>query len=519
MYLTQSLHRSLQQQPDRVAVHFKGRRRSFRELADRVARLASALRRLGLQPGDRVAILALNSDRYLELQMTIPWAGGVMNPCNTRWSTAEIAYSLNDSSTDFLFVDGTLFPAFQRLRNELTGLKAVIYCGDDAPPPETLDYEELILASEPVPDARRGGDELAGIFYTGGTTGRPKGVMLSHRNLCSSAMALMSEGVATPNGTYLHVAPMFHLADFGIANSYWVAGCAHAVVPAFDPATVLGAIAEYRVSDMLLVPTMIQFLVDYMHGKPPPDISTLRRIVYGASPIAEALLNRALLAFPGVEFVQAYGMTELSPIATINPAHYHRRENHSLGKLRSAGRASYCMEVRIVDPDGNEMPRGTVGEVLVRGPNVMLGYWKMPDATAVAIRDGWMHTGDGGYMDEDGFIYIVDRLKDMIITGGENVYSAEVENAIAQHPAVASCAVIGIPSSDWGETVHATVVLRSGCAVSAEEIMEHCRDRIAHYKCPRCVEFVDMLPLSGAGKILKTKLREQYWHGRSRSVS
>ncbi len=519
MYLTQSLHRSLQQQPERTAVLFSDRRRSFREFGDRVARLAGALQRLDMQAGERVAILAMNSDRYLELQMAIPWGGGVAVPCNVRWSPAEILHSLKDSGTTILAVDEALFPVFERLRHELTGLQAIVYSADGAVPAGALGHDELIAANAPVLDVRRGGTDLAGIFYTGGTTGSPKGVMLSHANLCSSAVALMGEGVATRGGTYLHVAPMFHLADFGIANAYWIAGCAHAAVPAFDPAGVLRAIARYGVSDMLLVPTMIQMLVDHMAKEPAADISTLKRIVYGASPIVESLLNRALLAFPGVELVQAYGMTELSPIATIHPAFYHRRENHALGKLRSAGRASYCMEVRVVDAADNEVARGTVGEVVVRGPNVMLGYWNMPEATAAAIRDGWMHTGDGGYMDDEGFIYIVDRIKDMIITGGENVYSAEVENALARHPAVASCAVIGIPSDEWGETVHASVVLRPGQPATADELIAHCRELIAHYKCPRRVDFVDALPLSGAGKILKNKLREQFWQGRSRSVS
>jgi long-chain acyl-CoA synthetase len=269
-----------------------------------------------------------------------------------------------------------------------------------------------------------------------------------------------------------------------------------------------------RVTHLLLVPTMIQPAM-----KKPRDPGSLQTIIYGASPITEAVLDRAMAALPSVSFVQAYGMTELSPLATINPARYHAVENRHLGKLRSAGRASFCTEVRIVDPEGRELPRGEVGEVAVRGPNVMLGYWNKPQQTAQADRDGWMQTGDGAYMDEDGFIFIVDRVKDMIISGGENVYCGEVENALAQHPAVQACAVIGIPDARWGEAVHAVVVRMPGNDSGADALIAHCKTLIAGYKCPRSVEFVEALPLSGAGKVLKTALRAPYWSGRERRVA
>lgn len=472
-----------------------------------------------MRAGDRVAMLALNSDRYLEYQMAVPWGGGVMNPCNVRWSPVEILYSLQDSGSTLLLVDDALLPVFERFRVDAECLRHVIYCGEGPPPDGTLDYETLLRSAEPVPDAVRRGDDLAGIFYTGGTTGKSKGVMLSHTNLGTSALALHGEALATPGGTYLHAAPMFHLADFGFSNLHWIAGSAHSVIRAFEPGAILRTIRQDQVTDVLLVPTMIQALVDHMEQQSAPAPGSLRRIVFGASPISESLLTRAMAVLPSVDFVQAYGMTELAPLATINPAFYHRAENRGLGKLRAAGRASFCTEVRIVDPQDNEVPRGTVGEVVVRGPNVMLGYWNKPDATATAIRGGWMHTGDGAHMDGDGFIYIVDRMKDMIISGGENVYSAEVENVMAQHPAVAACAVIGIPSEQWGETVHAVVVLRLGAEATAGDLIAHCRQYIAHYKCPRSVAFAEALPLSGAGKVLKAELRAPFWQGQSRRVS
>ncbi len=518
MYLTQALHRAVQQHPERIAVRCGDRRRTFRQLAERVARLAGALQKLGMQSGDRVAMLSLNSDRFLEYQMAVPWAGGVLNPCNTRWSAAEILYSLDDSGSTILLVDETFSTLAAQLRRDAVTLRELIYCGDGEVPPGMHGYDALLAGTAPVPDAVRRGEDLAGIFYTGGTTGFPKGVMLSHANLCCSGLALRAEGLATPGGTYLHAAPMFHLADMGLAMPQWIEGNTHAIVPAFHPELVLDTLERDRVTHVLLVPTMIQMMVDHPAMKKPRDLSALQTILYGASPISETVLERAMAALPGVGFVQAYGMTELSPLATINPAWYHTPEGRKQGKLRSAGRASYTSEVCIVDGDGIEVPRGAVGEVAVRGPTVMQGYWNKPEQTAAAVRDGWMHTGDGGYMDQDGFVFVVDRMKDMIVSGGENVYSAEVENALAQHPAVMASAVIGIPSAEWGESVHAVVVGKPGAGATAPELIAHCKTLIAGYKCPRSVEFRDALPLSGAGKILKTELRKPFWEGQQRQV-
>lgn len=518
MYLTQPLHRAVTLHPDRIVARFGQRQTSFKQFAERVSRLAGALQALGAKPDDRVAILSLNSDRYLEYMMAVPWAGAVLNPCNIRWSVAENRYALEDSDTHILLVDETFKGAAEALRSQSKVLREIIYTGDGQTPEGMHNYEALIQKSDPVPDALRRGDDLAGIFYTGGTTGFPKGVMLSHNNIVSCGLQIMAEQVVTMNGVYLHVAPMFHLADIGIAQAVWLAGNTHTILPMFNPEQVLECIARDRVTDVLLVPTMIQMLVDHPGMKQPRDLSSLRKVVYGASPISEAVLNRAFEVLPGVGFIQAYGMTELSPVATVNSAYNHTEEGRKLGKLRSAGRASYCCEVRIVDINDNEVPRGAVGEVVVRGPGVMQGYWNKPDLTAQAIRNGWMHTGDGAYMDEDGYIFIVDRMKDMIISGGENVFSVEVENAIAQHPAVATSAVIGVPSEKWGESVHAVVVLKPGQSVTEEDLIAHCKTLIAGYKCPHSVEFSEALPLSGAGKVLKTKLREPFWKGRERNV-
>jgi acyl-CoA synthetase (AMP-forming)/AMP-acid ligase II len=507
MYLTQSLHRSLQQNPDRPATIYRDRVRTVAESVDRIAHLAGALAALGVQPGDRVGILALNSDRYHEYLYAVAWVGAALNPVNIRWNPAEIAYSLRESDTRVLFVDDAFAPMIPALREQFPELATVIYCGDGDLPADALEYETLITENQPVEDTRTGGDDLLGVFYTGGTTGHPKGVMLSHNNVLTSALGAIASGqFITQRGRIMHAAPMFHLAAFGAWTAACLVGSTHVIVPMFSPAEVMRAIAEHRVTDTLLVPTMIQMLVDDP-AIGDSDLSSLVHLVYGGSPMPGALLERARKALPAVGFTQGYGMTEMAPaVALLMPA------DHDNPALRgAAGRAAPHVEVRIVDPGGQDVPRGDVGEVVARGDNVMLGYWNRPDDTAAAIRDGWLHTGDGGRMDENGYIFIVDRIKDMIITGGENVYSAEVENALASHPAVAACAVIGVPDSEWGERVHAVVVLLPGQQATVDEIRAHCKTLIAGYKAPRSVDFVDALPLSGAGKILKRELRKQYW--------
>jgi acyl-CoA synthetase (AMP-forming)/AMP-acid ligase II len=515
MYLTQSLHRNLQQNPDRLASIYRDRTRTMAESVDRIASLAGALTGLGVQRGDRVGILALNSDRYQEYFHAVPWMGAAINPVNIRWSPAEIAYSLVESDTRVLFVDDAFAPMIPGLREQFQGLSTVIHCGDGDLPADALDYETLIADNAAIEDTRTGGDELLGVFYTGGTTGHPKGVMLSHDNLLTSSMGTLASGhFVLPGGRLLHTAPLFHLAGIAV----WAAGCqvgsTHVIVPMFNPAEVMKVITEHQVTDALLVPTMIQMLVDDP-GVAGSDMSSLVHLVYGASPISEAVLERARKVFPAAGFTQAYGMTELSPCATVlTPA-----DHDNLALHRSAGRAAPHVEVRIVDTEDEEVPRGEVGEIVVRGDNVMLGYWNRPEDTAEAVRDGWMHTGDGGRMDENGYVFIVDRIKDMIVTGGENVYSAEVENALASHHAVAACAVIGVPDPDWGERVHAVVVLLPGRTATADEIRTHCKTLIAGYKAPRTVDFVDALPMSGAGKILKRELRKRYWDGSENQVS
>jgi long-chain acyl-CoA synthetase len=515
---THGLRRALQINPDGLATVFGKRRRNWREVGERVARLAAGLRSLGIHPGDRVAILSLNSDRYLELYLAIAWAGAVIVPLNIRWSPLENQDAMGDCRANVLFVDKTFASTGAALAAAFPDLKLVY--GDDGDVPKGMEqYEALLARSAPVPDAMRVSGDLAGIFYTGGTTGRSKGVMLSHGNLMANALNALGEGLWPGTSTYLHAAPMFHLANGAAMYSLLLSGGSNVIIPAFTPEGMMAAVQNERVTDVLLVPTMIQMLADHP-ALSSYDMSSLRNLTYGASPISEAVLDRATKALPNARFTQAYGMTELSPIATLLHWSEHAGDGRAKGRHRAAGRATLGCEVRIVDADDRPVAFGTVGEIVVRGDNVMIGYWERPEETARAVIDGWMHTGDGGYMDEHGFVFVVDRVKDMIISGGENVYSVEVENAVAQHPAVAQCAVIGIPDERWGEQVHAVVVLKSGAEVSAQELIEFCKTRIAGYKCPRSVDLRESpLPLSGAGKVLKRELRKPFWENRERRVS
>jgi long-chain acyl-CoA synthetase len=516
--ITHGLRRALQVNPEGLAVVCGERRRTWREVGARAARLASAIRALGAKAGDRVAILSLNSDRYLELYLATGWAGAVIVPLNIRWSPLENEDAMRDCRAAILFVDKAFAPVAATLVKSIAGLK-LVYADDGETPAGMENYETLIARSEPIPDAMRSRDDLAGIFYTGGTTGRSKGVMLSHGNLMANALNALGEGLWPGTSTYLHAAPMFHLANGAAMYSVLLSGGSNVVIQGFTPDGVAAAIQQNRVTDVLLVPTMIQMFVDHPTLSN-YDLSSLKRITYGASPISDAVLMRAMKALPHVEFIQAYGMTELSPIATVLHWKEHIGDGRAKGRHRAAGRVTLGCEIKVVDSNDQVVPTGTVGEIAVRGDVVMMGYWERPEETARAVIDGWMHTGDGGYMDADGFVYIVDRVKDMIISGGENVYSAEVENALAQHPAVAQCAVIGIPNERWGEQVHAIVVTKGGASATPDELMEFCKTLIAGYKCPRSVDVTTTpLPLSGAGKILKRELRKPFWESRERDVS
>lgn len=519
MNLSQCVNRAVQLNPRRCATVFGERKHTWAQFQERVARLAQGLKSLGVESDDRVAILALNSDRYLEYFFGVPWAGGMIVPINIRLAPPEIIFTLNDSGTKLLVVDDTFAALLPALKDKMDTVTHIIFMGEGQTPEGCVNHEDLIQNNQPAEDAGRCDEDIAGLFYTGGTTGRSKGVMLTHNNLLSNALNIIPALQINEQVVYLHCAPMFHLADCASTFAVTLAGGSHSFIPKFDPEETLKTIVADKVTNCLLVPTMVNILIN-LPSFANYDLSGFRKIMYGASPMPEAVLLKAMKLLPGCEFAQGYGMTEASPLITFLEPKYHTMEGPDAGRLNSAGRAGVAVELKIADENDDEVPRGQVGEVLSRGPHVMKGYWNMEDLSRETLRGGWLHTGDMAYMDEDGFIYIVDRSKDMIISGGENVYSTETENAIYHHPAVRECAVIGIPHKDWGEQVHAIVVLHEGQELTADELKKHCARLIAGYKCPRSISFQEQpLPVSGAGKILKTDLRKPYWKEKDKKVN
>ena len=492
-------------------------RRTWVQTLDRVARLAGALRSLGVGPGDRVAILMLNGHRYLELYYAVPWAGALVMPLNIRLSPLEILAQLTDAEPTVIVVDDTFVRVTAHLASQMTSIRAVVHAGDGAAPEGTVGYEPAVAAADPVPDARMGRDAVYGLFYTGGTTAAAKGVMLTHTNICANAYNIAVELQYGPADVYMHAAPMFHLADS--ASTFAVtmtAGC-HAFVPSFEPARWANAVEESGTTKALLVPTMINALVHWP-GLPHANLSSLKRLLYGGAPISRALVAAARQSL-ACELQQGYGMTETAPLLTILGDDDHVLEGPLEHRVTSAGRPGINVDLVVLDGQDKELARGQVGEICARGPNVMKGYWRKPEESARALRNGYMHTGDLGYMDAEGYVYLVDRAKDMIVTGGENVYSVEVEAALYAHPAVLEAAVFGIPHDILGEQVHAVVVLKPGQAATSLELIDRCRQAIAGYKCPKSLTIsAEPLPKSGAGKILKRDLRAQHWAGLNRQI-
>ena len=525
------LRRSVQLYPDKVAAMEGDKSWTYAEFDKRTQRLANALTDLGLKKGDQVSILMLNGHRYLESYYGVIRAGMRVVPMNIRLAPPEIAYILENSESGAFIVDDAFAPV--AVRQAAPALKHLIHAGSNLKvddPGLFLSYETLLdQASDSFDDAKIGlqDEDLAGIFYTGGTTAKSKGVMLTQRNLVTNAYHLIL-GAANPQdgmvynqtAVYLHAAPMFHLADTAVTFAMTAAAGTHSFIPFFEPKKVLETIQAHKVTNVTLVPTMINMMIN-TPGFEDYDLSTLKYIGYGASPIAPELLKQALKTFKGTRFAQGYGQTEASPmVSSLGTAdHVAEGDAKQMKRLASAGRALIGIEVKIFDGDDKETELGRVGEIVTRGPNVMRGYWKLPEETAEALRNGWLHTGDLGYMDEEGYIFLVDRRKDMIVSGGENVFSVEVENVLYQHPAVLETAVIGIPSRQWGEAVHAVVVLKPNQQLTEPEVIEFCRQHIAGYKVPRSVEFSEALPKSGAGKILKRNLRDKYWEGQGRNIN
>jgi long-chain acyl-CoA synthetase len=491
---------------------------TYGEHGARVIRLANAMRtELSLARDERYAVLSLNSARFEELYHAGFLGGGVVNPLNLRFAPRELTHVLSDSATKVVFVDAAFAPVIDAVR-AAAGITTVVLLGDGEGPhdvPHDVSYEDLVAAgTEDVP-AEPDEDDPAILMYTGGTTGLPKGVLLTQRSMMLTLYHIQMTVRLEPDDVFLAQVPMFHAASMGAILGIPVTGARLVTVPFFDPPAVLDAMEKHHATNSIMVPTMIA--MTFAHPTYAPErMATMRRMTYGASPMPRPILDRLRREQPQIALYQGYGMTESAALVSVLTPEDHLDES----KLASAGRPVAGTVVSIQDGTGTLLPTGEVGEVCVRGGQFMSEYWRRPEETAEAFRDGWYHSGDAGYLDADGFLFLVDRTKDMIVSGGENVYSTEVEQAVASHPAVAQVAVIGIPDEVWGEAVHAIVVLKPDAAATEDELIAHARGLIAAYKVPKSVELrTEPLPLSGAMKVLKRELRAPFWQGRDRAVN
>jgi len=498
---------------------------TFREFDERSDRLSAALRGLGVQKGDRVAFLSFNCHRLLEAYYGVPQIGAILLAMNIRLSPEELGHILNDAAPRVLCFDPEFIPLVECLRQGARSVEHFVSLRDTNPPwAEKKLYDQLLAASEPAAVDFREIDEnsVAELFYTSGTTAYPKGVMLTHRNLYLHAFYTALAMRGTDRQVHLYTVPLFHVNSWGAPHMFTLLGGRHVMLRKFDPPVVLDLVQREGVTHLQMVPAMAIALLNHPDFSR-YDLSSVREILVGGAPPSIALLKEIERKLPGCTAMGGYGLTETSPVISLARIKDHlakEPEEDNYRRKATAGFALAGSELRVVDLDGRDVAAdGTeVGEVLVRGDVVMEGYWRQPENTAAAIRDGWFHTGDLATIDEEGYILIVDRAKDMILTGGENVASAEIERVLYAHPAVLECAVIAIPDEQWGEVAKAVITLKAGSQASEAEILDHCRKHLAGFKVPKSVEFTDALPKGGTGKILKKVLREKYWAGHDRRV-
>jgi long-chain acyl-CoA synthetase len=500
--------------PEKTALVFEGIRISYREMNNRVNRFANALIALGCKKGERLAILSENTHKFLEVYFAAAKAGMSVTPLNFRLSDSELTHIVNDSEAGICIAGNGYEERFQALNDELENIKTWIAL--DGHFKGYLYYEDLIRgASGEEPRVEINEDDLMILMYTGGTTGLPKGAMLSHRNLLSAMYGLIIGYSFTRNDIECFILPLFHVS-FWPALCVLMVGGTVAIVRRPDLQEVLQVIQDEKCTHINLVPTLLGWILA-LPNLDDFDLSSLRIISYAGSPMPPEVLKRCINKFGNI-FSQGYGLTEAAPLCTVFFPEDHAFEGPKAGLLKSVGKEGATVELRILDENDKPVKPGEVGEIAAMGKNIMMGYWKNPQLTAKTLRGGWLHTGDIGTIDAEGYIYLVDRKADMIITGGENVYPKETEDVLYEHPAVQECAVASAPDEKWGERVQAVVVLKEGHTVTEEELIQHSKKRLAGYKCPKKIEFWDELPKTPVGKIIRKKVKEYYWGGQDKLI-
>ena len=496
MIYVHSVGRAARYFPERTALAANGTRSTFRELHARVGRIAAALTNHGFKTGDRLAILLPNEPDYIQLVYACAWLGIIAVPLNTRLAVKEIDGILDDAKPRGVVRHSSLPVPTAQVSWQLV-----------------LDQEPLDAQSDSIPDPIYDPDAILALIYTSGTTGRPKGVEIRHANILENVYHTNFWFPLEEGAVHLHAAPIFHIADFPFMFAAPAFGACQVTIPKFNPQTFCETVQREHVTHTVLVPTMINMLTQSPELQK-YDLSTLRHLGYGGSPMAPELVHRTRQVLPNVKLVQVYGLSEAGFLTGLLD------REHTEERLTSCGRPCLGIDIRVVDQSGNEVKTGETGEFVARGANVMRGYWNNVQETDRAFRDGYFRTGDIGYRNADGYFYILDRLKDMIVTGGENVYSGEVEAVISGHPAVREVAVFGIPDPKWGEIVKACVVLNPGKTLTADELIAYCRRSLANFKIPRSIQFSQTeLPKSGSGKILKRVLRDPIWARQERAVA